>query len=66
LLQIAREASQTAVYQLNEYEPALRHGTLVTLLLETEHFDPLELLADHYATLRRYSHVSARLLNGQP
>ena len=142
-LKIAREAGQTAVYQLKEYEPARRHGTLVALLLETsatltdeifdlhdrligsfftkskrkyeytfaeqgraindkvrlyakigaalmaardqgqdayqaietvlswdlfsqsvkdaerlaraEHFDPLEMLTDHYATLRRYS-----------
>lgn len=35
LLQIAREAGQTAVYQLKEYEPARRHGTLVALLIET-------------------------------
>lgn len=35
LRQIAREAGQTAVYQLKEYEPARRHGTLVALLLET-------------------------------
>lgn len=145
LCQIAREAGQTAVYQLKEYEPARRHGTLVALLLDTsatltdeifdlhdrligsffakskhkyedtfaeqgraindkvrlyakigaalmaarahgqdafqaietvlswdlfsqsvkdaerlaraEHFDPLEMLTDHYATLRRYSPV---------
>jgi hypothetical protein len=35
LLQIAREAGQTAVYQLKEYESARRHGTLVALLIET-------------------------------
>jgi hypothetical protein len=35
LLQIAREAGQTAVYQLKEYEPSRRHGTLVALLIET-------------------------------
>jgi hypothetical protein len=35
LLQIAREAGQTAVYQIKEYEPARRHGTLAALLIET-------------------------------
>jgi TnpA family transposase len=35
LLQIAREGAQCAVYQLKEYEPDRRHGTLVALLLET-------------------------------
>ncbi len=35
LLQIAREAGQTAVYQLKEYEPSRRYGTLVALLIET-------------------------------
>ncbi len=35
LLQLAREAGQTAVYQLKEYEPARRHGTLVALMIET-------------------------------
>jgi hypothetical protein len=37
LLQIAREAGQTAVYQLKvkEYEPTRRHGTLIALLIET-------------------------------
>ncbi len=35
LLQLAREAGQTAVYQLKEYEQARRHGTLVALLIET-------------------------------
>jgi len=29
--QLAREAGQTAVYQLKEYEQARRHGTLVAL-----------------------------------
>ena len=35
LLQLAREAGQTAVYQLKEYEQARRHGTLVALMIET-------------------------------
>ena len=35
LLQIAREAAQTAVYQLKEYEPDRRHGTLVALMIES-------------------------------
>lgn len=35
LLKIAREAGQTAVYQLKEYEQARRHGTLVALMIET-------------------------------
>jgi hypothetical protein len=35
LLQLAREARQTAVYQLKEYEQARRHGTLVALMIET-------------------------------
>jgi TnpA family transposase len=35
LLQLAREAAQTAVYQLKEYEPDRRHGTLVALMIET-------------------------------
>jgi hypothetical protein len=35
LLQIAREGAQCAVYQLKEYEPDRRHGTLVALLIET-------------------------------
>jgi hypothetical protein len=35
LLQLAREAAQTAVYQLKEYEPERRHGTLVALMIET-------------------------------
>jgi TnpA family transposase len=35
LLQIAREAGQTAVHQFKEYEPARRHGTLVALMMET-------------------------------
>ena len=32
-LQLAREAGQTAVYQLKEYEQARRHGTLVALMI---------------------------------
>lgn len=35
LLQIAREGAQCAVYQLKEYEPDRRHGTLVAVLIET-------------------------------
>jgi TnpA family transposase len=35
LLQIAREAAQTAVYQLKEYEPDRRYGTLVALMIES-------------------------------
>jgi hypothetical protein len=35
LLQLAREAGQSAVYQLKEHEPARRHGTLVALMIET-------------------------------
>jgi len=35
LLQLAREAAQTVVYQLKEYEPDRRHGTLVALMIET-------------------------------
>ncbi|WP_433975833.1 hypothetical protein [Tunturiibacter lichenicola] len=35
LLQLAREAGQTAVYQLKAYEQARRHGTLVALMIET-------------------------------
>ena len=35
LLQLAREAGQTAAYQLKEYEPARRYGTLVALMIET-------------------------------
>ncbi len=35
LLQLAREAAQTAVYQLKEYEQDRRHGTLVALMVET-------------------------------
>ncbi len=35
LLQIAREAGQTAVYQFKEYERDRRHGTLVALMIET-------------------------------
>ena len=35
LLQLAREAGQTAVYQFKEYEQARRHGTLVALMIET-------------------------------
>ena len=35
LLQLAREAGQTAVYQFREYEQARRHGTLVALMIET-------------------------------
>jgi TnpA family transposase len=34
LLQLAREAGQSAVYQLKEHEPARRHGTLVALMIE--------------------------------
>ena len=34
LLQLAREAGQTAVYQFKEYEPDRRHGTLVALMIE--------------------------------
>ncbi len=35
LLQVAREAAQTAAYQLKEYEQDRRHGTLVALMIET-------------------------------
>ena len=35
LLQIAREAAQTAVYHLKEYEPDRRYGTMVALMIET-------------------------------
>jgi TnpA family transposase len=35
LLQLAREASQTVVYHLKEYEPDRRYGTLVALMVET-------------------------------
>jgi hypothetical protein len=35
LLQVAREAGQTAAYQLKEYEQDRRHGTLVALMIET-------------------------------
>jgi hypothetical protein len=35
LLQLAREGGQTAVYQLEEYEPDRRHATLVALMIET-------------------------------
>jgi len=35
LLQLAREAGQTAVYQFKEYEQARRHSTLVALMIET-------------------------------
>ena len=35
LLQLAREAGQTAVYQFKEYEQARRHGTLVASMIET-------------------------------
>jgi hypothetical protein len=35
LLQIAREAAETAVYHLEEYEPDRRYGTLVALMIET-------------------------------
>jgi hypothetical protein len=35
LQQLAREGSQTAVYQLKEYEPDRRHATLVALMIET-------------------------------
>jgi hypothetical protein len=34
LLQLAREAGQIAVFQLNEYEQARRHATLVALMIE--------------------------------
>ena len=35
LLQIAREAGQTAVFQFKEYEPDRRYGSLVALMIET-------------------------------
>ncbi|VVE55581.1 transposase [Pandoraea sputorum] len=35
LLRLAREGGQTAVYQVEEYEPARRHATLVAILLDT-------------------------------
>lgn len=35
LLRLAREGAQTAVYQLQEYEPARRYATLVAILLDT-------------------------------
>jgi Transposase and inactivated derivatives, TnpA family len=35
LLRLAREAGQTAVYQLEEYETDRRHATLVAILLDT-------------------------------
>jgi hypothetical protein len=35
LLQLAHEGGQTAVYQLEEYEPDRRHATLVALMIET-------------------------------
>jgi hypothetical protein len=35
LLQLARQAGQTAVYQFKGYEQARRHGTLVALMIET-------------------------------
>src|SRR5260370_877359 len=34
LLQLAREAAQTAVYHFKEYEPDRRYGTLVALMIE--------------------------------
>jgi hypothetical protein len=35
LLQLAHEASETAVYHLKEYESDRRYGTLVALMIET-------------------------------
>ena len=35
LLQLAREAGQTAVYHFKDYEPDRRYGTLVALMIET-------------------------------
>jgi TnpA family transposase len=35
LLRLAREGSQTAVYQIEEYETDRRHATLVAILLDT-------------------------------
>jgi hypothetical protein len=35
LLQLAREAAQTAVYHFKDYEPDRRYGTLVALMIET-------------------------------
>ena len=35
LIRLAREGAQTAVYQLEEYEPDRRHATLVAILLDT-------------------------------
>lgn len=67
LLQIAREAGQTAVYQLKEYEPARRHGTLVALLIETsatltdEIFDLHDRLMGSFFTKSKnmYEHIFA-------
>jgi TnpA family transposase len=36
LLRLAREGAQTAVYQLQEFEPPRRYATLVAILLDTQ------------------------------
>lgn len=35
LLRLARERAQTAVFQLQEYDPLRRYATLVAILLDT-------------------------------